>query len=192
MVPACRWASGGITFASGKTIPHWICLLPATAVGLRCWSSMHCHAKLAASFISNMMIGQMIGGTCAALRSPPVKLNANPESLHALVDRQGLQRATLTPPHHQILLQTHLQHHPQPPRKGVMRAATGSGNTAGHAYLICISQTRMPGPIGRKKMGKFFCSTRRRRRINTFRPVWSGRTLHLWYIWLMELQDARP
>jgi hypothetical protein len=42
------------------------------------------------------------------LRSPPVKLNANPKSLHALVGGQRLQRATLTPPHHQILLQTHL------------------------------------------------------------------------------------
>jgi hypothetical protein len=140
-----------------------------------------------------MMMWQMSGGTCAALRSPPVKSNANPESLHGLVDGRGLRRATLTPPHHQLLLQTHLQHHPQPPRKGVTQAAMGSGNTAGHAYSICVSRTRTTGPIGRKNLGKFFCSTRRRRRINTFRSVWRcGRTLHLWYIWLMRLQDTRP
>ncbi len=84
--------------ASGTTIPHWICLLPATAAGLRCWLSMHCRAKLAASFISDMMLWQMNGGTCVALCSPPVELNANPKSFHAFVDRQGLQRATLTPP----------------------------------------------------------------------------------------------
>jgi hypothetical protein len=71
--------------ASGTTIPRWICLLPAMAAGLRCWSSMHCCAKLAALSISDMMMWQMSGGTCAALHSPPVKSNANPESL-ALVD----------------------------------------------------------------------------------------------------------
>jgi len=45
-----------------------------------------------------MMMWQMSGGTCAALHSSPVKVNANPKSLHALVKGQGLQRATLTPP----------------------------------------------------------------------------------------------
>jgi hypothetical protein len=89
----------------------------------------------------------------------PVKLNANLESLHALVDGQGLQKATVTnPPHHQLLLQTHLQHHPQSPRKGVLQAAMGSGNAAGHAYLICISRTRMPGPTGRKNLESSFAA----------------------------------
>jgi hypothetical protein len=179
--------------ASGTTIPRWICLQPAMVAGLRCRSSMHCRAKLAASSISNMMMWLMSGGTCVAPHSPPVESNANPESSHALVDGQEWQRATLPPPHHQLLLQTHLQHHPQPPSKGVMQAAMGSGNVAGHAYSTCVSRTPMPGPTKRRTLGKFSYSTTRRRRTNTFGPVWRcGRTLPLWYIWLTELRDARP
>jgi hypothetical protein len=82
----------------GTTIPRWICLQPAMVAGLRCWSSMHCHAKLAASSISNMMMWLMSGGTCVAPHSPPVKSNMNPESFHALVNGQEWQRATLPPP----------------------------------------------------------------------------------------------
>jgi hypothetical protein len=51
---------------------RWICLLPAMAAGLRCQLSMHCCAKLAALSISDMMMWQMSGGICVALRSPPV------------------------------------------------------------------------------------------------------------------------
>ncbi len=68
------------------------------AAGLRCWSSMHFCAKKAALFISNMMMWKMSdGNSYVAPRSPPVKLNVDPKSLHALVDGRGLWRATLTP-----------------------------------------------------------------------------------------------
>jgi hypothetical protein len=123
----------------------------------------------------------------------PSQGERKPQIFTCVSQRARAAEGNTNPPHHQLLLQTHLQHHPQPPGKGVTRAAMGSGNVAGHAYSICMSQTRMPGPIIRKNLGKFFCSTRRRRKMNTFRPVWRcGRTLHLWYIWLMELRDARP
>ncbi len=117
MVPTCLWMSGGIMFASCTTIPCWRCLLPVMVAGLRCWFSMHCHAKLAAIFISDMMMWQMSGGTCVALHSPPVKWNANPQFLHARKSVAKSYRDGNTPPHHPILLQmqTHLQHHPQTP-----------------------------------------------------------------------------
>jgi hypothetical protein len=193
MVQICQRMRGRIASASDTTIPHWMGLPLVMVTGLRCWSSMHCHAKLEALSISNMMMWQMSGGTCVAPHSHPVKSNANPKFLHALVDGRELQRATLSPPHHQLLQQTHLQHHPQPPSKGVMQAAMGSGIEAGLPYLICISWTQIPDPTGRKNLGKFFYSTRWRRKINIFEPVWRcGRTLHPWYIQLMELQDVRP
>ncbi len=51
----------------------------------------------------------------------------------------------------------------------------------------------MPSPIGRKNLGKFFCSTRRRRRTGTVKPVWNcGRTLRQWYIWLMVFRYVKP
>ena len=134
---------------------------------------------------------QMSGGTCAALLSPPVESNANPVFLHALVTGRELQLATQPPPHHLLQLQ-HLQHHPRPQRNGVMRAM-GSGNVAGHAFLTCVSRTPTLGPIGRKTSGKFFYSTRRRRRTNTFGPVWNcGRTSRQWCFRLMVLGDAKP
>jgi hypothetical protein len=73
-------------FAYGTTIPFWICPMPVMAAGQRCQSSMHCHAKLAALFISDMVTWQMSGSTCVALHSPPVESNANPISFYALVD----------------------------------------------------------------------------------------------------------
>ncbi len=163
------------------------------AAGLRFWLIMHYCAMPVALSISDMMMWQMSGGTCVALHSHQVKLNTNPEFYHALVDRQELPKATLPTPHHQLLLQIHLQHHPQQLRKGVMRAATESGNVARLPYLICVSRTQMPDPTRRKNLGEFLNSTTRRRRTSTFGPVWNyGRNLHLWYIWLMELQDTRP
>ncbi len=67
-----------------------------------------------------------------------------------------------------------------------MQAVMGSGNVAGHAFLTCVSQTLTPGPIGRETSGKFFYSTRRRRRTSTFGPVWNcGRTSRQWCIQLM-------
>ena len=48
---------------------------------------------------------QMSGGTCAALRSPPVESNANPLFSDALVTGRELQLATQPPPHHLLQLQ---------------------------------------------------------------------------------------
>jgi len=45
-----------------------------------------------------MMMWQMSGGTCAALRSPPVESNANPLFSDALVTGRELQLATQPPP----------------------------------------------------------------------------------------------
>ena len=127
---------------------------------------------------------------CATAFSP-CRVECEPRIFLALVIMQELQQATPRHHHHPLLPQP-LLNHPPPLRRGMMQAATGSGNAAVHASSICVQRTRMPDPIGRRNLQKFWNNTRKRRRTSTFRTVWKcGRILHQWSTLWMGSRDER-
>ena len=81
---------------------------------------------------------QMSEGTCAPLHSLHAESNANQEGYFlAVVVVLELQQATPLHHHHPLRPQA-LRNDPPPLRRGVVQAATGSGNAAVHASLICV------------------------------------------------------